>query len=376
VTALELRVAPGAAHEWRLVRVRGDLLEIHRSGDRWTAELLVGGTRVPIVGLAGAAIPAAAVVTGRTATVVGIVRRPYPSATDRRFAILPRSSRDLTIGGAAGDSAASPGSSGQGSSGGAGSAPGSPPGAGSAAGNPPDLDLAVLATHVGETVRVGGLVQAVTGDGFQLDDGTGVTVVRLRAAAADVAGSIVVGDALSATGRVERDASSGAVIVVVDDPAGIVLVGNLGVDDPSAGPSDDGGSGPSDSASGAGPGVGSGPSSRVAAGLGDPAIPEIGIVGIVLVSLASLAVTMLRRQRMRRRFAARIADRLAALVASPGSAAAMAAAVGPGGIPGQVATIGAMVPAASSRPGPAASARPDPTAPANLPGMEPTAEGR
>jgi len=120
----------------------------------------------------------------------------------------------------------------------------------------------------------------------------------------------------------------------------------------------------------------SGPSSRVAAGLGDPAIPEIGIAGIVLVSLASLAVTMLRRQRMRRRFAARIADRLAALVASPGSAAAMAAAVGPGGIPGQVATIGAMVPAASSRPGPGASARPDPAAPADLPGRELTTEDR
>ena len=377
VAALELRVAPGAAHEWRLVRVRGDLLEVHRSGDRWTAELLVGGTRVPIVGLAGAAIPAAAVVTGRTATVVGIVRRPYPSASDRRFAILPRSSRDLTIGGVAGDPAASPGSSGQGSSAGAGSVPaGSPSGAGSALGNPPELDLAALGSHVGETVRVGGLVQTVTADGFQLDDGTGVTAVRLRAAAADVAGSIVVGDALSATGRVQLDASSGAVIIVVDDPAGIVLVGDLGVDDPSAGPSDDLGSGPSDSASGAGPGVVSGPSSRVAAGLGDPAIPEIGIAGIVLVSLASLAVTMLRRQRMRRRFAARIADRLAALVASPGSAAAMAAAVGPGGIPGQVATIGAMVPAASSRPGPGASARPDPAAPANLPGREPTTEDR
>ncbi len=40
---------------------------------------------------------------GRTATIVGIVRRPYPSASDRRFAIVPRSARDLTIGGTADD---------------------------------------------------------------------------------------------------------------------------------------------------------------------------------------------------------------------------------------------------------------------------------
>ena len=44
---LDLRVAPSAAHEWRLVRVRGDVVEVHRSGDRWQAELLVGGRAGP-----------------------------------------------------------------------------------------------------------------------------------------------------------------------------------------------------------------------------------------------------------------------------------------------------------------------------------------
>ena len=38
----DLRVAPTAATEWRLVRVRGTIEDVHRSGDRWTAELVVG----------------------------------------------------------------------------------------------------------------------------------------------------------------------------------------------------------------------------------------------------------------------------------------------------------------------------------------------
>src|SRR5204863_5701849 len=106
----------GAAHEWRLVRVQGDLLDVHRSGDRWTAELSVDGIRVPIAGLAGAAVPSGALIAGRTATIVGIVRRPYPSASDRRFAIVPRSSRDVTLGGPSDDGTAS-GAGGSGSTG-------------------------------------------------------------------------------------------------------------------------------------------------------------------------------------------------------------------------------------------------------------------
>ncbi|TMF36232.1 MAG: hypothetical protein E6I26_08510, partial [Chloroflexi bacterium] len=45
VGVLELRTAPMASHEWRLVRVRGDVVDVHRSGDRWQAELLVSGRR-------------------------------------------------------------------------------------------------------------------------------------------------------------------------------------------------------------------------------------------------------------------------------------------------------------------------------------------
>ena len=52
---------------------------------------VLGPDRVVVTGLAGARIPATALVEGRTATVVGIVRRPYPGATDRRWSIVPRS---------------------------------------------------------------------------------------------------------------------------------------------------------------------------------------------------------------------------------------------------------------------------------------------
>ena len=96
-----LTVAPGAATEWRLVRVRGTLVDVHRSGDRWQAELQVGKIRIPLVGLPGSGIAAAAVVEGRSATVTGIVKRPFPTATDRRYAILPRSAADFVLGTAA-----------------------------------------------------------------------------------------------------------------------------------------------------------------------------------------------------------------------------------------------------------------------------------
>ncbi len=340
VTPIELRVAPGAAHEWRLVRVRGDVLEVHKSGNRWTAELLIGGARIPIAGLAGAGIPVAALTEGRTATIVGIVRRPYPSATDRRFAIVPRSPRDLTIGGPAGDPASASGSGGSGSTGpGASASPGEGGGAGEGTA-PPDLDLANLAAHVGQMVRVGGLVQALEGDGFRLDDGTAVVPIRLRAEATDLAGSIVVGDALNATGRVERDPADGTVFVAVDDPQGIALVGGLGPEDPGSSATAAESGDPSAPAGGDATAVLGGGAPPLTAGLTGFGAPEIGAVGLILLGLASLAVTLLRRQRMRRRLAARIADRLASLaggmsgaVAGPGLPALATAAPGASATP-------------------------------------------
>jgi hypothetical protein len=71
--------ALGTAHEWRLVRIAGRVATVRRLGSRWIAEILVGRTRVPVIGLAGAGIPSTTLREGRSATVVGIARRPYPA---------------------------------------------------------------------------------------------------------------------------------------------------------------------------------------------------------------------------------------------------------------------------------------------------------
>jgi hypothetical protein len=326
IAPVELRATPGAAHEWRLVRVRGDLVEVHRSGDRWTAELLVGGARVLVVGLAGAGIPSSALVEGRTAVVSGIVRRPYPSATDRRFAVVPRSAADLVLGGAADDRGAGPASSG--------GASGPPaPAAASGAPGPIEIDLIDLAGHVGATVRVGGLVDSLEPDGFRLDDGTAIARIGLVGGAADLAGSLVVGDALTATGRVVRDgAGAGAEIrIEVSDPGLVVLAGDLDGTDPAPGDSDQApaadGSGSADPSSNDAP-------LALGAGLPGPDLPGLGALGIALISLASLAVTLVRRRRLQRRLAVRIAARLATLGPPPErsrSAAAGPPAPEPGG---------------------------------------------
>ena len=344
VAPIEIRVAPGAAHEWRLVRVSGDVVDVHRAGDKWTAELEVGGAKIPIAGLAGAGIPSSALTEGRTAVVVGIVRRPYPSASDRRFTIVPRSSADIVSGSASGQ-LTTPGGSGApsasqapGAAAGGGVAAGGASGA-SASGAPSDVDVADLSTHIGDVVRIGGLVEAVDADGFRLNDGTGTTDVRFTPAAADVAGSILVGDALNAIGRVERGPDGGSPVLRVEDPAGITLVADLGDADVdvagSANPSADSAT-PSDGRL------------SLAAGLSDPTMPGVGTAGIVLVSITSLAVTLLRRRRMRRRLAARIAQRLGALTVAPvvaagnGSSAHPTAlsSTTPAGVPPDAATVG------------------------------------
>ncbi len=76
-------------------------------------------------------------------------------------------------------------------------------------------------------------------------------------------------------------------------------------------------------------------------------------MGLVLVSLASLSVTILRRQRMRRRLAARVADRLAALVAAPGSVGRAVPVAVPAGrsAPGAVALTGGSSTLAGPEPG-------------------------
>jgi hypothetical protein len=309
--ALDLQRSPTAAHEWRLVRVRGTLVDFHKLGDRWRAELSVGLDRIVVTGLAGARIPASTMVEGRTATIVGIVRRPYPGATDRRWSIAPRSPADVTVSaggaGAGGAGGAGAGASGGGTDGSGGSGAGAEA-SGSGTGVP-DVDLVDLAGHVGQVVRVGGLVTELAPDGFLLDDGTAIGRVMLAGAAAEYLPLLEPGDALNATGRIEQAADGYR--VVVDDPAGLVRVGDPTLDQAAAGPLE--------LSSDALESAASGQVSRLAGGLLGPDVPGVaGIVGIMLISAASLAVTVLRRQRARRRLTARVASRLASLAAPQG----------------------------------------------------------
>jgi hypothetical protein len=315
IAPIELRVAPGSAHEWRLVRVKGSIVDVRKIGDRWRAEIVVGGQRIPVTGLAGARIPVTAVIEGRTATIVGIVRRPYPSATDRRFAIVPRSRADIALGTAGSASSAPSVGTGASTSGGASSGTSagqsSSGSTDSSPATPLDLDIAEIGDHVGVLVRVGGLVGGLQADGFELDDGTAVGRIVLRGAAVDQRSLIGTGDALNAIGIVEAgsDSAAGAHLVAVTDPAGIIRVGDPSADAPSTAPSEP-------AALPTGLAIGGDPATHRASGLLDSSLPDIGIAGVVLAGLASLAVTLLRRHRMRRQLAIRVARRLSTIAAA------------------------------------------------------------
>jgi hypothetical protein len=287
---LQLGAAPGPAHEWRLVRLSGTIVEVHRLGSRWRLELRVGSARIPVSGLSGSHIPVTLFAEGRRATVVGIVRRPHPSATDRRFALVPRSPADISVGPAEG--AQQPGSThrrGQGTRPGA---------AGTSAAGPVDVDLARLADHIGETVRVGGLIVDLEPTSVSLDDGTAVAGVVLEGDAAEYLPLLEPGDPINVTGRVERRDED--LVVVLRDPAGLARVGDL-AELPSQPPV----SRPKPAPAAPAPRTASSDSF----GLGFPG--TAGIASVVLISIVSAAVTLLRRRQLRERLLARVAARVA-----------------------------------------------------------------
>ncbi len=290
--------ALGEADEWRLVRLTGTIVKLERLGDRWRAELrLAGGgdLRVPILGLAGAGISSTTLVEGRAATLVGIAKRPYPTATDHRYALVPRSSADVAIGPsssrAAGGSAADP-------------AAGLGQGTGTIAAITPDTDLATLGDHLGEQVHVGGLIAVLNRDGFVLDDGTGTAPIVLTGDALELLPHLRVGDALAATGTVSEVA--GEFNVTVAGAADLVRVGDLGQAVPIAG----GDASPSPGGAGS-PGMGGGPSLAMANGI-DPMAAPFGVLAMAGLSLTSLCVTLLRRRQERRRLRAVVLARLEA----------------------------------------------------------------
>ena len=308
-SASALTVSPAARaaalaerDEWRLVRLSGTVLSVHRIGERWTAEIrLANGDRVPILGQAGAGIVSTAIVEGRAATIVGIVKRPYPTASDRRFALLPRGRSDLAIGPAAGPAGTAT-DSGDGTDGvaGRGAAPAV------LAEVTPDTDLATLFEHIGQVVRVGGLVRELAADGFLLDDGTAVAKVVLHGDALVLLPHLEVGDALAASGVVQQ--RDEALEVSVASASDLVRVGDLGQALPvdstvgaTAGPSPDGRLQPAWLA-------GAGPLEVVPA--------EVSLATFGGVTLLSILVTVLRRRAAARRSRAIVLARLAALTGS------------------------------------------------------------
>ncbi|MBF8289956.1 MAG: hypothetical protein HW391_924 [Chloroflexi bacterium] len=302
---------PGESLEWQVVRIAGAISRVTRLGDRWRADVRVGGETILVTGLTGAGIASTSLVEGRAVTIVGIVRRPYPTATDRRWAILPRGPWDVAIG-PAGSAAAT--ASGAGNHIGAGGAGNESSGGAGAPGSHPairDVDIATLADHVGELVRVGGLVVAQTSDGFSLDDGTAIGAIVLRGDAAAFLDLIGAGEAIGIVGRVERR-KDGLPAVIATDPAGLVRLGSLGETVPIAAGA---------SASGA-----PSPTSRAVAvaGLGGPLDGPIGgwlgMSGLLVASAVSLFVAALRRRRVHLRLARVVAGRLAELKRSSGSA--------------------------------------------------------
>jgi len=236
-------------------------------------------------------------------TIVGIVRRPYPTATDRRWTVIPRGPWDLAVGpaGSGGSANVGAGGPGGGSGGGSGSGTKASPAPYALV---PDVDLATLADHLGELVRIGGLVVARTTDGFTLDDGTAIGRVELRGEAAAFLELIEAGDALGIVGRVEAGTGEDP-LVVATDPAGLVRLGSLGETVPLAAEV-----APSATA-------GPSPGAVAAAGLGDPLRGLdggwLGAIGLIVASLGSLLVTVARRRRAHLRLRMAVASRIGEL---------------------------------------------------------------
>lgn len=268
----KLQRPPAARDEWRLVSVEGLVTDVSRSGTAWRAELSLGGQgSLPVAGIAASGIDAATLEEGRRATVIGLVRRAYPTASDQRLAVVPRSGGDIRLGpagagspaGGAGASSAPGGGLGSGapfpgigpgSSTGSGlvpgapaSSPGSPTPPGLSDEAPLDALLSELPDLLGRRVRVGGRVTSLGSETIELHDGTGTGRLRIAegAFAADLAPAI--GEVVNAVGTVTAGPEKGSVEVRVASLAdittpGAVLVSALRAPspppvDPSLGPS-------------------------------------------------------------------------------------------------------------------------------------------
>lgn len=148
------------------------------------------------------------------ATVTGIVRRAWPTASDQRWTVVPRSPGDLRLGPAPkGESAGTSGGGDGASEDSAGETGDGPDGPGESGGSgaisgpvTPDgaivARLADLRRLAGRRVRVGATV-AATGDGtLTLRDGAAQATVRLTDTPPDGESPIVAGEVVNVTGTV------------------------------------------------------------------------------------------------------------------------------------------------------------------------------
>jgi hypothetical protein len=174
--------------------------------------------------------------------------------------------------------------------------------------SPLDVDIAALAHRVGQRVRIGGLVVDVNPDGARLDDGTATGRIVLTGSAAEYATLLEQGDAVNATGVVTRRGDE--LVVVVADAAGLTRAGDL---DPAAA-SEANSVSPAASNDAAAASAPNPPRIAASAGpLGSLGIPgAAGLASLVLFSVLSAIVTVLRRRRVQPAFLAALAPGVAA----------------------------------------------------------------
>jgi hypothetical protein len=235
ITPTAVKSAPlGSKLEWRLVTVSGAITAVTHDGDSWHAELSVSGGSIRIDGLSRSGIPASALVVGRTANVTGIVKRAYPTATDQRLAIVPRSAADISLGEPGPKGSPAPGRPDAAGAGVAGDdvRPGNPQSVGAPARQAAAISLADLADHDTELVFVGGRLDAIDGARLLVNDGTSLAAIRLPPAAS--LGSLSIGALVNARGQVTRTEQGGLEIVVASLDDIRILDALTGLPEPSS----------------------------------------------------------------------------------------------------------------------------------------------
>ncbi len=220
-----LKRVPTEADEWRLVRVAVRITDVERSDDTWRAEAeLADGSTLPVIGLAGARIDADLLEPGRLARVSGIVRRAHPSANDQRFAVAPRSRKDIRLG-----RLLAPTTRTMVRTTTAAMKTMRKDGRWTAVPAAAEVLAATFGALDGledRLVRVGGRVEAVSERSLRLDDGTAAGTVRLDDGSERFQPGFTVGEVVNAVGRVRRHRLRGSE-VVLESPADLRRAASL-----------------------------------------------------------------------------------------------------------------------------------------------------